>query len=55
MKGKDKAIIDALTKQFEDPSMAGLYGSKEDVGDTEDFYPFVLVPLTSPLFLQAPV
>jgi len=31
--------------------MKDMYGSKEDTNDTEDFWPFVLVPLTSPTFL----
>lgn len=26
----------------------GFYGSKEDIDDQEDFYPFVLIPLTVP-------
>jgi hypothetical protein len=29
-----------------------MYGSKEETNDTEDFYPFVCVQLTSPIFLQ---
>ncbi len=51
-KGKDKAIVDAMIKQFADPSMQEMYGSKEDVGDQEDFFPFVLTNLTAPSFLN---
>ena len=28
--------------------LKGIYGSKEDIDDVEDYYPFVLVPLTVP-------
>ena len=51
-KGRDKAIIDSMIKVFADPSMAEMYGTKEDVGDQEDFFPFVLTHLTSPSFLN---
>jgi V-type H+-transporting ATPase subunit C len=47
-KGKEKLIMSSLTKQFIDPSMADMYGAKEDAGDTEDYYPFSLVPLSIP-------
>jgi hypothetical protein len=29
-----------------------MYGTKEETNDTEDFFPFVSIPLTSPVFLQ---
>jgi hypothetical protein len=32
--------------------MKGMYGAKEDANDTEDFFSFVAIPLTSPIFLQ---
>ncbi len=51
-KGKEKPIIDALTREFSDESMKDFYGSKEEAGDTEDFYPFVMLTLTSPQFLM---
>ena len=51
-KGQEKNILNKLNEKFEDPDMKGMYGSKEDSNDTEDFYSFVNVPLTSPLFLQ---
>jgi len=50
-KGKDKNIIDAMIKQFAEPSMAEMYGAGADVGDQEDFFPIVLIHLTSPAFL----
>jgi len=51
-KGKEKDIIKNLITQFADPNMKDMYGSKEEVGDQEDFYPFVLITLTSPTFLM---
>lgn len=47
-KNKDKQAITALIKEFADPNMSDMYGSKEEVGDSEDFYPFVLLPLNTP-------
>lgn len=51
-KGQEKTILSKLNETFEDPAMKGMYGSKEDSNDTEDFFSFVSVPLTAPLFLQ---
>ena len=51
-KGKDKSILTQMSEAFADPTMKEMYGSKEDTADTEDFFPFVMIPLTSPLFLQ---
>lgn len=51
-KGMEKAVILKLNETFEDPAMKGMYGSKEDTNDTEDFFSFVSIPLTSPLSLQ---
>ena len=52
VKGLEKQVLQKLTTTFEDKAMAGMYGTKEETNDTEDFFPFVNVPLTSPLFLQ---
>lgn len=51
-KGNEKVLLNKLNETFEDPTMKGMYGSKEDAMDTEDFFSFVSIPLTSPLFLQ---
>lgn len=51
-KGQEKVILSKLSETFEDQAMKGMYGSKEDTNDTEDFFSFVSIPLTSPLFLQ---
>lgn len=51
-KGRDKQLVENMIKAFADPTMSEMYGSKDEVGDGEDFYPFVLVQMTSPIFLQ---
>ena len=51
-KGMEKVILSKLNEKFEDPSMKGMYGAKDDTNDTEDFFSFVSIPLTSPMFLQ---
>jgi V-type H+-transporting ATPase subunit C len=51
-KGAEKQILSRLSETFADKAMAGMYGTKEETNDTEDFFPFVSIPLTSPVFLQ---
>jgi len=51
-KGHEKQVLIKLSETFADKAMAEMYGTKEDTNDTEDFFPFVNIPLTSPLFLQ---
>ena len=51
-KGQEKTVLQKLSETFADKNMADMYGSKDDTNDTEDFFPFVSVALTSPLFLQ---
>eukprot|EP01017_Pseudomicrothorax_dubius_P040877 TRINITY_DN647_c0_g1_i1.p1 TRINITY_DN647_c0_g1~~TRINITY_DN647_c0_g1_i1.p1 ORF type:complete len:383 (+),score=120.89 TRINITY_DN647_c0_g1_i1:137-1285(+) len=43
--GKDKRIVQGLLKIFSDPSQLGLYGTKEELQESEDFYPFVYIPI----------
>jgi len=52
VKGKEKNIIDAMIQKFGDQKLSFAYGSKEETGDAEDFYPFVQIPLTSPSYLM---
>lgn len=40
-----------MLRIFSEEHLAEMYGAKEDAQD-EDFFPYVLVPLTSPQFLQ---
>jgi V-type H+-transporting ATPase subunit C len=41
-----------MMEVFAEPAMKDMYGTKEDLNDTEDFFPFVNIPMTSPMFLQ---
>lgn len=45
-KGYEKKVIDNLTKQFTEPGHEDMYGNKEKIGDTEDFFPFVIMYLS---------
>ena len=51
-KGQEKKLMTGLMETFADPTMKDMHGTKEDLNDTEDFFPYVLIHLTSPLFLQ---
>ena len=50
-KGYEERIRKGLTEIFADPAMKDMYGTKEELNDVEDFFPFVMVPLNSPAFL----
>jgi V-type H+-transporting ATPase subunit C len=52
VKGKEKQILTSMQNEFGDEKMKFAYGSKEDTGDNEDYYPFVQISLTSPLELM---
>ena len=43
--GNDRKILKSLTDLYSDPKMKGMYGSKEEIGDVEDFFPFVYIPI----------
>ena len=43
--GSDKKIMQNLTQQFGEPDQMEMYGSKDKIQDSEDFYPFVIVPM----------
>lgn len=51
-RGLEKRVQAALNDTFADASMKEMYGSKEETNDTEDFFSYVCISLTSPLFLQ---
>ncbi|KAM3137652.1 hypothetical protein pb186bvf_010266 [Paramecium bursaria] len=46
--GKEKKIQQSLLNLFADQSQVQLYGTKEELEDTEDFFPFVYVPINIP-------
>ncbi|EGR27357.1 vacuolar ATP synthase subunit, putative [Ichthyophthirius multifiliis] len=43
--GKEKQIQVRLMKLFGDPQELGMYGTKEELEDTEDFFPYIFVPI----------
>lgn len=45
--GNEKKILKSLTELFADPKQKGMYGTKEEIDDTEDFFPFVYIPISS--------
>jgi hypothetical protein len=51
-KAQEKQALEKLSMVFADKNMMEMYSSKDDGAESEDFYPFVNVPLTSPIFLQ---
>jgi len=40
-----------MIKTFSDSGDQGWYGTKEELKDTEDFYPFILVKLGVPTYI----
>lgn len=44
--GYEKKMLASLTDLFADPKMKGMYGTKEEIGDSEDFFPFVSVAIS---------
>lgn len=52
VRGYEKVVLQKLTDTFSDPAMKDMYGGKEDTNEGEDFFPYVSIPLTSPIFLQ---
>ena len=52
VKGNEDKIRRGLTEIFADPAMKDMYGTKEELNDVEDFFPYVVVQLSSPSFLM---
>ena len=38
-----------MIKKYADEAMKDMYGGKEELGDNEDFYPFVQIPFNPPI------
>ena len=47
-KGKDKKIHNELINVFSDPSKRDLYGTKDTIGDAEDFFPYAYALIDQP-------
>ena len=45
--GYEKKLLKGLTDLFVGSKEREMYGSKEEIGDSEDFYPFVYVTITN--------
>ena len=43
--GKEKYIQNELTEIFGDKQSQGMYGTKDEIDDAEDFFPFVYIPV----------
>ena len=53
--GKESKVVSAMLKKENadtDDSTAGWYGTKEEIKDSEDFFPFVLIKLGVPSSLK---
>ena len=47
-KDKEQKLISIMIKTFNDTKEQGWYGTKEELKENEDFYPFILVKISVP-------
>ena len=47
-KDKEQKLISIMIKTFNDTKEQGWYGTKEELKESEDFYPFILVKISVP-------
>ena len=47
-KEKEQRLISTMIKTFNDTKESGWYGTKEELKETEDFYPFILIKISVP-------
>jgi len=52
-KGAERSILNDMCNVLSDASLKEMYGEKQDAADSEDYWPFVCVNLTSPNFMHA--
>lgn len=52
--GRETKVVNAMLKKENDTGgeSDGWYGTKEELKDSEDFFPFVLIKLSVPLTLK---
>ena len=48
-KGAEKSILMEITEAMTEESMREYYGEKMDAAETDDYWPFVALPLTTPI------
>ena len=46
--GREQKCVSTMIKTFNDTKEQGWYGTKEELKETEDFYPFILVKISVP-------
>ena len=46
--GKEKKMLQELTLLVGEANTKGMYGTKEEIDDSEDFYPFAHVQISIP-------
>lgn len=51
-KGAERSILHEMTDVLAEESMKEMYGEKMDAAETEDYWPFVCISLTSPMHLH---
>jgi V-type H+-transporting ATPase subunit C len=49
--GKETKVVSLMIKAFTETGDQGWYGTKEELKDTEDFFPFILIKLGCPTFI----
>lgn len=52
-KGIERQVLHEMTEVLADKSMREMYGEKQDAAETDDYWPFVCVNLTSPSFMHS--
>jgi len=52
-KGTEKSILNELMNTLADKALLEMYGEKVDSTETDDYWPFVCVNLTSPNFMHS--
>ena len=46
--GREQKCVSTMIKTFNDTNDEGWYGTKEELKESEDFYPFILIKLGVP-------
>lgn len=51
-KGSERSVLQEMCEVLAEPALREMYGEKLDSADSEDFWPFVCINLTSPSFMH---
>lgn len=52
-KGAERSVLNDMMNVLADEKLKDMYGEKQDAQESEDYWPFVCVHLTSPNFMHA--